>query len=96
MPLAEPGEQKVYAPWRQDPRPAGGLLQGIYAHLGIARFWQAQQHAETDRDGILRAQVLFARWGRAVGQAVQTLLPTGGLAPDGIRFAGLIRAEGSS
>ena len=94
VPLAEGGEQKVYAPWRQDPRPAGGLLQGIYAHLGIVRFWQAQQHAEADRDGLLRAQVLFARWGPAVGQATQTLLDTGSLTPDGVRFAGLVRARG--
>ncbi|MGH3254323.1 MAG: HEXXH motif domain-containing protein [Streptosporangiaceae bacterium] len=94
VPLAEAGEQKVYAPWRQDPRPAGGLLQGIYAHLGIVRFWQAQQHAEADRDGLLRAQVQFARWGQAVGQATQTLLDTGSLTPDGVRFAGLVKARG--
>ena len=64
VPLAASGGQQVYAPWRQDPRPAAGLLQGIYAHLGIVRFWQAQQDAETDPDGLLRAQVLFARWRR--------------------------------
>ena len=57
VPLAASGAEKVYAPWRQDPRPAGGLLQGIYAHLGIVRFWQSQRQAETDPDGILRAQV---------------------------------------
>ncbi len=94
VPLAEPGERRVYAPWRQDPRPASGLLQGVYAHLGIVRFWQAQQHAETDRDGILRAQVLFARWRPAIGQAVQTLRLAGGLTPDGVRFAGLLQAQG--
>ena len=94
VPLAESGERRVYAPWRQDPRPASGLLQGVYAHLGIVRFWQAQQYAETDRDGILRAQVLFARWRPAIGQAVQTLCQTGGLTPDGVRFAGLLQAQG--
>ncbi len=94
VPLAESGERSVYAPWRQDPRPATGLLQGVYAHLGIVRFWQAQQHAETGRDGILRAQVLFARWRSAIGQAVQTLRQTGGLTPDGVRFAGLLQAQG--
>jgi HEXXH motif-containing protein len=94
VPLAATGEQKVYAPWRQDPRPAGGLLQGIYAHLGIARFWQTEQHAEADRDGLLRAQVHLARWGRAVDEATQTLLGTGSLTADGVRFAGLVRARG--
>lgn len=94
VPLASSGEQRVYAPWRQDPRPAGGLLQGIYAHLGIVRFWQAQQHAETDPDGLLRAQVLFARWRPAIGETVQTLLETGSLTPAGVRFAERLRAQG--
>jgi HEXXH motif-containing protein len=94
VPLAASGDQRVYAPWRQDPRPAGGLLQGIYAHLGIVRFWQAQQHAETDPDGLLRAQVLFARWRPAIGETVQTLLETGSLTPAGVRFAERLRAQG--
>jgi len=94
VPLAASGDQRVYTPWRQDPRPAGGLLQGIYAHLGIARFWQAQQHAETDPDGLLRAQVLFARWRPAIGETVQTLLETGSLTPAGVRFAERLRAQG--
>ena len=94
VPLAASGEQRVYAPWRQDPRPAGGLLQGVYAHLGIVRFWQAQQHAEADPDGLLRAQVLFARWRPAIGETVQTLLDSGSLTPAGVRFAERLRAQG--
>ncbi|MET7326386.1 HEXXH motif-containing putative peptide modification protein, partial [Streptomyces sp. NPDC005549] len=39
--LYEPGGRpRLYAPWRPDPRPPGGLLQGIYAHLGDLAFWQ--------------------------------------------------------
>jgi HEXXH motif-containing protein len=79
VPLVTSGGEKVYAPWRQDPRPAGGLLQGVYAHLGIARFWAAQRHAETDPDDLLRAQVHFARWRSMIDQAAQTLLRTGPL-----------------
>jgi len=93
VPLTASGDQRVYAPWRQDPRPAGGLLQGIYAHLGIVRFWQAQQHAETDPDGLLRAQVLFARWRPTIGETVQTLRETGSLTPAGVRFAERLRAQ---
>ena len=93
VPLAESGGEKVYAPWRQDPRPASGLLQGIYAHLGIVRFWQAQRQAETDPDDILRAHVQFARWRSAVDRAADTLLRTGCLTPDGVRFIGLLRAQ---
>ena len=96
VPLAASGEQRVYAPWRQDPRPAGGLLQGVYAHLGIVRFWQAQRHAEADPDGLLRAQVLFARWRPAIGETVQTLLDSGSLTPDGVRFAERLRRDKGS
>jgi hypothetical protein len=31
-----------YAPWRDDPRPLPGLLQGIYAFIGIIGFWQGR------------------------------------------------------
>lgn len=36
----EPAE--LYAPWRDDPRPIGGLIQGIYAFHGIAAFYRAR------------------------------------------------------
>ena len=94
VPLVESGGDRVYAPWRQDPRPAGGLLQGAYAHLGIVRFWAAQRDVETGPDEILRAQVHFARWGPAIDLAVQTLLEMGCLTPAGARFAELLRARG--
>ena len=92
--LAESGGEKVYAPWRRDPRPAGGLLQGIYAHVGIVRFWAAQRYAETEPDDVLRAQVQFARWRPAIEAAAETLRKTGCLTAEGERFTELIRAEG--
>lgn len=94
VPLAESGGAKVYAPWRRDPRPAGGLLQGIYAHVGIVRFWAAQRHAETEPDKVLRAQVQFARWRPTIEAGVSTLEQTGSLTAEGERFTGLLRAEG--
>ena len=74
MPLMEPCDERVYAPWRPEPRPVGGLLQGVYAHLGIARFWGAQWHVETEPDDILRAQVMFERWRSMIEPATATLL----------------------
>jgi hypothetical protein len=94
VPLTDAGGDKVYAPWRQDPRPAAGLLQGVYAHLGIARFWRAQEHAETDPDDLLRAQVQFARWRPAIELAVCTLQETGCLTTAGERFIDILRDEG--
>jgi HEXXH motif-containing protein len=32
-----------YAPWRDDPRPLGGFLQGIYAFVAIAGFWRTHR-----------------------------------------------------
>jgi HEXXH motif-containing protein len=94
VPLTESGGEKVYAPWRQDPRPAAGLLQGVYAHLGIVRFWEAQRHAETNPDDVLRAQVQFARWRPTIDSAAGTLLQTGCLTPEGVRFVDLLRDQG--
>ncbi|MGW3231382.1 aKG-HExxH-type peptide beta-hydroxylase [Kitasatospora sp. NPDC001095] len=46
VPLHRPNGPAVYhAPWRPDPRPAGALLQGAYAHLGVADFWRAEAAA---------------------------------------------------
>jgi HEXXH motif-containing protein len=43
VPLTEPDDGSLYyAPWRDDPRPLGGLIQGIYAFFGIARFWRVR------------------------------------------------------
>jgi HEXXH motif-containing protein len=93
VPLVEAGDRKVYAPWRQDPRPARSLLQGIYAHLGIAHFWSSQQHAETGQDDVLRAQVLLARWRQAVAEAIQTLLAADCLTPVGERFTKMLQNQ---
>ena len=94
VPLVNPGGEMVYAPWRQDPRPAGGLLQGVYAHIGIARFWRAQQHAENGPDDVLRAQAAFARWRSASDLATDTLLRTHCLTEAGVCFVGMIRDQG--
>lgn len=47
----EDDRERFYAPWRPDPRPLGGLVQGAYAFFGITEFWRRQRHegAEWDR-----------------------------------------------
>jgi HEXXH motif-containing protein len=54
-----------YAPWRDDPRPVSGLLQGIFAHYGMGRFWRQQYQAGQRAPGRsaagLRAAVEFGR-----------------------------------
>jgi len=87
IPLTEPSDKLEYAPWRLDPRPADALLHGIYAHLGIALFWGAQQEIETDPDDILRARVQYARWRSVIEPTTRALMQAGCLTEDGRRFA---------
>jgi HEXXH motif-containing protein len=74
-----------YAPWRDDPRPIDGLLQGVYAHLGIAGFWRRQAHHECG-DEAVRAHAEFARWREAAEVATHTLEQGEGLTSAGRLF----------
>jgi len=95
-PLIEPCDQMVYAAWRPDPRPAGGLLQGVYAHLGVARFWSIQRQVETKPDSVFRAQVTYERWRRTIEPSTRTLLGAGCLTTAGTRLVAALRDEGRS
>jgi HEXXH motif-containing protein len=53
------GRSLYYAPWRDDPRPLGGLLQGIYAFFGIAGFWR--QHRLTVEEPLADYEYLCSR-----------------------------------
>ncbi|MDH6706432.1 hypothetical protein P3T27_003155 [Kitasatospora sp. MAA19] len=85
VPLHRPNGAAVYhAPWRPDLRPVGALLQGTYAHLGVADFWRAEAAAgEGDR---ARAEREFARWRAHTGAAAGTLLASGELTGAGMEF----------
>ncbi|MEU4527204.1 HEXXH motif domain-containing protein [Micromonospora ureilytica] len=61
---AEPAH-RLYAPWRDDPRPLGGLLQGVYAFVGITEFWRAYRLRSEGATAAL-AHFEFARWRRQV------------------------------
>jgi uncharacterized protein len=86
--LTLPGDgQRYYAPWRDDPRPASALLQGAYAFLGVSGFWRQQRHTAPDPAVRQRADAEFARWRDGSALAVETLLGSGQLTPDGRDFA---------
>jgi len=36
---ATPKEQRVYSPWRDDPRPTKGVLHGLYVFLAVGQYW---------------------------------------------------------
>jgi HEXXH motif-containing protein len=80
--------QEYYAPWRADPRPASGLLQGAYAFLGVSGFWREQSQRAPEPTVRQRAQVEFARWRDGAAQVVETLRGSGQLTERGQAFAG--------
>jgi uncharacterized protein len=77
--------RRYYAPWRDDPRPLGALLQGTYAFLGVAGFWRRQRrlagHTST-------ADRMFVRRLYGVTMAVETLRSSGSLSSEGLAFVG--------
>jgi HEXXH motif-containing protein len=64
--------QRFYAPWRTDPRPASGLLQGAYAFFGVSGFWREQRRAAPEAEVRQRAQAEFARWRDGVALVVNS------------------------
>ena len=51
-----------YSPWRDDPRPASGVLHGAYAYLSVTRFWRGEARAGGDPLAVFE----FCRWREAV------------------------------
>ncbi|WP_328838218.1 FxsB family cyclophane-forming radical SAM/SPASM peptide maturase [Streptomyces europaeiscabiei] len=87
--LHDPACDKLfYAPWRPDPRPLEGLLQGTYAHLAVVDFWRARWLSGGGRE----AEVRFSRWRDQTAEAAATLAGSGALTEAGERFVGGLRA----
>ncbi|RKT16368.1 HEXXH motif-containing protein [Streptomyces sp. 1114.5] len=85
VPLHRPNGPAVYhAPWRPDLRPAGALLQGAYAHLGVADFWGGEVAAGSGERA--RAEREFVHWRTNTLTAGRTLLECGELTPYGLEF----------
>lgn len=79
---------RYYAPWRDDPRPVSGLLQGVYAYLGVTGFWRR----ERARGASGHADSEFARWRAAALMGAETLLAAGRLTAAGEEFVTGVRA----
>jgi HEXXH motif-containing protein len=81
-----------YAPWRDEPRPAYALLQGIYAHYGMGQFWRRQYLAGPTRDRE-RAAVEFGRMRAMTARAIGTLAGSGLLTAAGQEFLADVSRE---
>jgi len=86
--LALPDDGRCYyAPWRDDPRPLSGLLQGAYAYLGVSGFWRRQRRLPGSQ---LQADVEYARWRAACALALETLRSSGRLTSAGLEFVSVL------
>jgi uncharacterized protein len=90
--LHDRADRRVFfAPWREDPRPLGALLQGAYAHIGVTDYWRLRRHQATGPDALAAAEQ-FARWRMMTAEAIEKLATSGRLTPLGVRFVGGMRA----
>ncbi|HEV2343492.1 MAG TPA: FxsB family cyclophane-forming radical SAM/SPASM peptide maturase [Actinocrinis sp.] len=87
----ESDSKLYYAPWCNDPRPLGGLLQGTYAHVAVTDFWRVRRQLDTGSEAAA-AEIQFARWRSQTTDAVDALAANGSLTPAGRAFIEGIRA----
>lgn len=81
---ADPRE-RFYVPWRDDPRPIGGVVQGVYAFFGVTMLWRALAQVEGKERG-RRAAFEFAYWRRATWLTLRSLRDDANLTAAGRRF----------
>ena len=75
-----------YAPWREDPRPLEGLLQGVYAHVAVVDFWRGRaEHGDS------RARTHFARWRAQTWEALEQLEASGSMTETGARLVSRLK-----
>ncbi|GAA0903112.1 HEXXH motif domain-containing protein [Virgisporangium aurantiacum] len=77
-----------FAPWRVDPRPTAGLLQGVYAFLGIADAWHGLRAAP---ELALQATREFAIARRQVDAGLAALEGSRELTTEGREFVAGLR-----
>lgn len=91
--LHEAGPAEAYfAPWRTDPRPFDGLLQGAYSHLALADYWHRYAltaHSTAERD---LAWAEHARCAEQVGAVLPVLTTADTLTTQGRVLVGEMTA----
>jgi len=84
VPMLQPDDgSRYYAPWRDDPRPLSGLLDGAYAFLAVAGLWRRQAGDPSGGPDATTAYTEFARWRDAVRLVLGTLTASGRLTGPG-------------
>lgn len=84
--IYDPSDSRTfYAPWRRDPRPLAGLIQGVYAHIAVTDFWRVRRLA-AEGEAARAAEAHFARWRQQTTEAVEVVAGSGALTELGERF----------
>lgn len=83
--------RRHYAPWRPDPRPLEGLLQGAYAHIGVTEYWRVRRRRAATEAEQRQAEAQFARWRVHTAEAMDVLLKSGSLTALGTRLVEAMR-----
>lgn len=90
--LFDPADKRLYhAPWRKDPRPLEGLLQGTYAHLAVSEFWRVR--AGLGEDDQADAAEQYENWRAHTAAAIETLADSGSLTALGMSFVSQMRVS---
>jgi uncharacterized protein len=90
--LYDPADRRLYhAPWRKDPRPLEGLLQGTYAHLAVSEFWRVR--AGLGKHDQAEAAERYEHWRAHTAAAIETLADSGSLTPLGMHFVSQMRVS---
>ncbi|WIX85277.1 HEXXH motif domain-containing protein [Amycolatopsis sp. DG1A-15b] len=75
--------ERLYAPWRDDPRPLGGVIHGIYAFFAVTEFYRALSR---DQPEDVLAAFEFAHWRHQVGNTLDRIRGDAALTEAGRRF----------
>jgi len=81
----EDPSERFYTPWRDDPRPIAGVLQGVYAFFGVTAFWRALARADT-KEPDRRVVFEFAYWREQTWRVLCVLRDDPVLTPAGRRL----------
>lgn len=82
---SEDKTERLYAPWRDDPRPIGGVVHGIYAFFAVTEFYRVLCRS---RPADELAAFEFAHWRNQVERTLETIREDDELTEAGRKFLG--------
>ena len=89
--LCDPGDGRRFTVgWRPDARPVAGVVQGLFAHVGMSEVLSARLAGEGADETVREKTRLYSGWCR---DAVETLVREKALSPLGERFVGALESR---